>query len=748
MLDITVPMWSALKWKCMMPDTALCFALLGGSLCMQQARSDRLWKNGIVWACAGAAILIGMLTLTEYSKGISLGIDELLSKIPLQDHKGVPDRMGLITALSFVMLGTALLLLRNGRPLLIRTLIITAALCAHFALLERIFGGENSYAHGRITSMPWHTSIAILLLSFGVMAASTDTGILSLFVGKRANVFVRRLIPAAVFVPPIIGWVQLLGQHKGLYGTEFGIVLVVISHTIIFITLILWSAQTVNKLHALRESAEAEFEHESFLLRSLMNHATDRIYFKDTQSRFLRINPAHLKLFGLTDQSQVIGKSDFDFFSEEHARHAFEDEQQVIKTGQPITIEEKETWPEGRTTWVLSSKLPLRDSHEQIIGTFGISHDITARKHMEEELKLMTNRLMLAARAASIGIWDFDPVNNQLVWDEQMFQIFGVKPDQFSGTYEAWQATVHPDDLPQELEKVRMALQGEQEFDSEFRVNWPDQSIHYIKANAIVQRDVAGKAVHMIGTNWDITARKHAEQILARTITQLAHSNADLEQFAAIASHDLQEPLRAISGCVQLLAKDCGHKLDDDAGVLIQHILDGTKRMQTLIRDLLKYSRVNAKGNPPEPTDVNAALDVALANLTTILSERDVVITRDPLPTILADSTQLTQVFQNLIATGVKFCIAQRPKIHIGAECKKGCWIFSVRDNGIGIEPQYYERIFILFQRLHTRLEYTGTGIGLAICKRIVERHNGRIWLESKLGKGSTFFFTLPEPSK
>jgi len=748
MFDIAIPKWLMLRWDCMMPNTALGFALTGGALCLLQGGSTSPWKNGIARGCAGAAILIGILTLGEHVAGKSLGMDELLFKVPPASGNGFPGRMGVTTALNFIMLGSALLLLGHGRPWLVRALTILAGLSAYLALLDRIFGAGDFYGIGQMTSMTWHTSPAFLLLCVGVMAASKDAGILVLIGSKRANVFVRRLLPAALGVPLILGWLRLEGQRRGLYGTEFGIELLVVANTVIFVALIWWSARTVHKVDALRASAEAEFEHERFLLRTLMDHVPDRIYFKDAQSRFLRNNRAHLELFGLTDPTQAVGKRDFDFFSEEHARHAFEDEQRVMKTGQPITLEEEETWPDGRVTWVLSSKMPLRDSKGRVIGTFGISHDITARKQREEDLKLMSNRLMLATRAAAIGIWDFDPVSNKLVWDEQMFRVFGIKPDQFTGTYEAWQATVHPDDLLLEMEKVQMALQGEGEFDSEFRVIWPDHSIHYIKADAMVQRDDSGKAVHMIGTNWDITEQKHAEQELARTVAELARSNADLAQFASVASHDLQEPLRAVAGCVELIAKGYRNKLDDDADVLIQHTLEGTKRMQTLIRDLLEYSRVNTRGKQPEPTDAITALDFALANLASVLSERDVLITRDPLPTVLADPTQLAQIFQNLIANGVKFCVVQRPEIHIGAECEDGCWIFSVRDNGIGIEPQYSERIFVLFQRLHTRTEYPGTGIGLAICKRIVERHNGRIWVESGPGKGSTFFFTLSEQSK
>ncbi|MEX1116247.1 MAG: PAS domain-containing protein [Akkermansiaceae bacterium] len=464
-----------------------------------------------------------------------------------------------------------------------------------------------------------------------------------------------------------------------------------------------------------------------------MDRVPDRIYFKDLEGRFLRNNRAHLARFGLTDPAQALGKTDFDFFPKEHAGRAYEDELRVINGGQPLSFEESICWPDGRVEWASIIKMPLHDSDGRICGTFGISHDITTRKQVEQELKLMTNRLLLATRAASIGIWDYDPVNNSLVWDEQMFQIFGVDPKRFSGNFESWQIAVHPDDVARETQKVRQTLEGGAEYDSDFRIVWPDGSIRYIKANAIVQRDESGRPVHMIGTNWDITQPKRMEEELAR-------SNADLAQFASIASHDLQEPLRAVAGCVELLAKGYRDRLDENAAELMQHALEGTRRMQNLIHDLLAYSRVDSGGRPLVPTDANATLDEALANLTIMLSERDVLVTRGALPTVVADPRQLSQLFQNLIANGVKFCAERRPEIHVSAEFKNGCWEFAVHDNGIGIEPQYLERIFVIFQRLHTRREYPGTGIGLAICKRIVERHRGRIWVESEPDKGSTFF--------
>jgi PAS domain S-box-containing protein len=242
----------------------------------------------------------------------------------------------------------------------------------------------------------------------------------------------------------------------------------------------------------------------------------------------------------------------------------------------------------------------------------------------------------------------------------------------------------------------------------------------------------------------DITERRRLEKLAEERIIELARSNADLAQFGYVASHDLQEPLRAVASCVQLLQKRYQGQLDARADEFIAHSVAGIKRMETLIDDLLAYSRVSTQARPPAQTDSGAVLENVLANLALAISESGAVVTHDPLPLVEADSTQLAQVLQNLIANAIKFHARANPAIHIGVESTPGMWTFSVADNGIGIEPQYFDRIFQVFQRLHTRNEYQGTGIGLAICKKIVERHGGRIWIESRPGHGSTFRFTLP----
>jgi PAS domain S-box-containing protein len=269
----------------------------------------------------------------------------------------------------------------------------------------------------------------------------------------------------------------------------------------------------------------------------------------------------------------------------------------------------------------------------------------------------------------------------------------------------------------------------------------PDGSV--IDTHNFPFTDIDGSPM-ILGMDIDITERKKSEETLKLKLEELRRSNEELEQFAYVSSHDLQEPLRMISSYLQLLQRRYQGNLDEKADKYIFYAVDGAARMQNLINDLLEFSRVTTKAREPEPTDSELVLVQVLSNLDLFIKQNKAAVSHDPLPEVMADNTQLAQIFQNLIFNGIKFHSEETPKILISADRKENEWLFSVQDNGIGIDPQYSEKIFEVFKRLHKKEEYPGTGIGLAVCKKIVERHGGHLWVESELGKGSTFYFTLP----
>jgi len=270
-------------------------------------------------------------------------------------------------------------------------------------------------------------------------------------------------------------------------------------------------------------------------------------------------------------------------------------------------------------------------------------------------------------------------------------------------------------------------------------------------ANDYVLKDKLTKLVLVIKR-----ALKEAEQLLEKNraeeaqtqlTEELKRSNKDLEQFARVASHDLREPLRAITGFMELLCQRSGNKLDEKDMEYINYAIGGAKRMNDLITCLLQYSHIETNGKAFSPIPVRGALMEALTNLRKTIEETGAVVTYDELPEIKADGPQIIQLFQNLIANAIKFRSEQserRPEVHVGCQKLDNCWQFSLKDNGIGIDPQFNERIFLVFQRLHAQGKYPGYGVGLSICKKIVERHKGRIWVESEKGKGATFYFTIP----
>ena len=343
-------------------------------------------------------------------------------------------------------------------------------------------------------------------------------------------------------------------------------------------------------------------------------------------------------------------------------------------------------------------------------------------------------------------ICETDERGNLTFVNKNAYNIFGYTPDDFDKGLNVLQMII-PEDRKRIMKNIMIVLRGkklEKMGENEYTALRKDGSTFpvIIYSSPIVYKY---KSVGMRSIIIDITDQKKAEKELNNALEDLHRSNTELEQFAYIASHDLQEPLRTVASFTQLLQSRYQDKLDDEANEFINFAVDGATRMQGLINNLLTFSRIGTKGISFNPTDMNIVLENVLANIRQSTIEADAEITNDPLPVIIANDPQMTQILQNLISNAIKFRGKSSIHIHVSGENQPDKWVFSVRDNGIGIEPKHFEHIFIIFQRLHKRDEYEGTGIGLAVCKRIIHRHGGKIWVESELGKGSTFYFSIPK---
>ena len=379
-----------------------------------------------------------------------------------------------------------------------------------------------------------------------------------------------------------------------------------------------------------RKQMEEALAYERDLLHALMDNVPDAIYFKDRESRFTSVNKAHAQRMGVGDPEETVGKTDLDFYSEEFAKEAYEDEQRILKSGQPLVGKAEKIEKGGQVRWVSATKVPIKDKDGKVTGLVGISRDITGLKQMEEELRLYSERL-------------------------------------------------------EELVKER-----------------------------------------------------------TRTNQALERANAELESYTYVVSHDLKAPLRTILSFSTFLLEDYSDRIDETGRDYLKRILKAAENMNALIGDLLLLSQVGRKFTEVEKVDLNNILGEILTDLGALIEKRDGPVVVNDLPTIYVQKTWVKQLFTNLIDNGLKFNKSKNPKVEVKCDVREKDYLFAVCDNGIGIEKQYFERIFNLFERLNPKEEYEGTGAGLSICKKIVENLGGSIWVESTPGEGSTFFFTIP----
>lgn len=472
-------------------------------------------------------------------------------------------------------------------------------------------------------------------------------------------------------------------------------------------------------------------------LSQAVSQSPSLIIITDTQGNIEFVNPKFTEVTGYSSE-EVLGKNARLLKSGEMPDEDYAKMWEVLSEGKEWRGEFHNKKKDGEFFWVFASLFPIYDEENKITHYLAFQEDISEQKRMEETLQVSETRYRGIFEGVQDAIFVESLTGEILDVNARACEMFGrSRKEMLTKTVDDLVPEGHLAIVPGDIvdpvvpdnpvETVNVRANGE-----------------YFPVEITARLQNIGEERVMLVVVRDITNRKRVEKALEQSKLKLERSNTDLERFASIASHDLREPLRAIAGFTGLLAKRYSEQLDSEADEYIAYILDGTKRMQQLIDDLLTYSRVGTRGKAFESTNCEAILNLVIMNLTTAIEESGAVITHDPLPSVMVDRVQLEQLFQNLLSNAIKFQGRERPRVHIGLEKVNGEWEFSVSDNGIGIETQHTDRIFVIFQRLHTQDEYPGTGLGLAICKRIVERHGGRIWAESELGKGSTFYFTLP----
>jgi PAS domain S-box-containing protein len=491
-----------------------------------------------------------------------------------------------------------------------------------------------------------------------------------------------------------------------------------------------------------RKAAEAALRESEERFRLTFELAGSGIAHVDMDGRFLRVNPSLCDLLGYAEP-ELIGRSVKEV-SHPDDRDRTDVERDRMRAGltRSFEMEKRYVRKDGRVVWVDLTATVVRDLHGRPVHDIAIFDDITERKKLDDALRDKTEVLQLGQSAAHMIILDYDVRRDHMEWSDSPEWLRGPLPA--SGHYPVFKDQVHAEDRARFVEARAHSIATLKPASVEFRVVRTDGRVLWVLARQKVMPGESGTAARMLVAMIDITERKEAEAELRRAHDELARSNAELEQFAYVASHDLQEPLRMVSSYTQLLGRRYGDRLDGDAQEFMGYIVDGATRMKQLIEDLLAYSRVGTRGREMKRMPVDAALRRALLNLRGAVEEAGASVSYDNLPEVTGDEMQLAQLFQNLIGNALKFRSASVPRIHVSCVQKEREHEFAVRDNGIGIDPQYFERIFMVFQRLHTKAEYPGTGIGLAICKKVVERHGGRLWVDSRPGEGATFHFTLP----
>ncbi|WP_414468588.1 sensor histidine kinase [Methanobacterium sp. ACI-7] len=589
--------------------SSICFILIGISIFLLQGTKVSSKNRKIAKSLSIIVLLVGLISILDYIIHFSIGISLIGAIFGFQNLEIF--RMSIIAAMSFILIGTAIFIIDTNDCTghnYCQYLMLIIFFIMYLVILGYIYQ-TGIYQVPNTTQTSIYGTITFILIALSVLSARPDIGIMELLTSNRlSGIFGRRILPAILFIPLIIGWLRLLGQLWGLYDFRFGIALMAFATTVVLFIFVLRSMISIDNVDIKRIRIEDDLIESKRSFKSLAENSPDIITRYDTDLRILYINKGS-PVMGLSRES-FIGKK---------------------------------------------------------ISELGMD---------KENVELWTTKLKAALITGEL----------------------------------------------QEMSYEFPGLEGSR----------------YFQSMIVPEYDNKGQIKTLLNISRNITQLKKA-------INELERSNKELQSFAYITSHDLQEPLRTMGSYAGLLKRRYQGKLDSDADEFIEYMISGATRMQDMIKALLDYSRVGACKEKFKQFNAKDALKDALSNLESAINECNAEISLNELPIIIGNKDQITRVFQNLIENALKFHKKGiTPKIRISSKKEGDEYIFSVSDNGIGLEEEYSDKIFEVFKRLHAIGEYKGAGIGLAIVKRIIEYHGGKIWVKSELGKGSTFYFTIP----
>ncbi|WP_185964094.1 PAS domain-containing protein [Flavobacterium gawalongense] len=818
-------------------------------------------------------ILIGLLTLGEYLFEINFGIDEFLFKEETRaTATSDPGRMSPITAFCFILSGISLMLLYRNKAFQMFQLLSLAVFALALLTLIGYAYAVNDFQGGMasFTKMAIHTSVAFVFLSVGMLFSKSDKGIMSIFTNDGiAGITTRKLLPVIIFTPLILGWLRLIGQQAGYYGTELGVALFSFITILILMTVVFVISGTLLSIDRKRKNAEKhlkEFEHffnnsndlscianmegyfeiinpqfvnvlgysEKELLEhpyfyfihpdnldtttqemgkandggnilnfinryrkkdgsylwlewhSTFNPITGKVYAiarditerkkaeeqlfianKELESYILQLAESEEKFRMVLDSAQI-GAWDLNLVIDTAWRSILHDqifgyENLLPEWGYEIFIKHvipedreyvkqrfEEAYSKGRFSmecrikrandntirWISAQGLAYKNEKGELTKMMGIVIDINDRKNSEHELEVITAKLKEAQALAKMGNWDSNLVTNTDAWSDEAFKILGLDPNTTIPSPDTYFSCIHPNDLAFVKEKVSEVFATLKGNTYNYRIKRKDGTIIHALSQSNMDFDENNNPTRFFGIIQDITEIKNAEE-------KLIEINKELESFSYSVSHDLRAPLRAINGYAQILNEDYGKKLDQEGMRILETIRSNATKMGTLIDDLLAFSRLGRKEIQKTEVDMDKLIESVINEMNKSITHKAEINTAN-LHKVKADYRLLHQVMFNLVSNAIKYSSkGENPVVRISSEEKNGDIVFSVNDNGAGFDMQYADKLFGVFQRLHSHEEFKGTGVGLAIVQRIITKHGGKVWAEGIVNKGVTFHFSL-----